>query len=185
MASRLIESLATTEAFAELFSDASVLRAMLDFEVCLARAEAKVGLIPHEAGHAIIAAAKPEAFDPAQLARDGMLAGALPIPFVKALTELVRARNAGAAGFVHWGATSQDVADTALVLLLKKAQPVLESDLARLESALRRLAEAHADTVMLGRTLLQAAPPHNIRPQGRGVAWVNSSLPEKACEGVR
>ena len=138
MAARLIESLATTDAFAELFSDRFVLQAMLEFEVGLARAEAQSGIVPREAAEAIDAAAKPEPFDPAQLATGALRAGALPIPFVKALTELVRANNPSAAGFVHWGATSQDVADTAFVLLLKRAQPVLEADLDRLESALRR-----------------------------------------------
>ena len=101
-----------------------------------------------------------------------MRAGALPIPFVKALTERVRARDSAAADFVHWGATSQDVADTALVLLLKQLQPVLESDLARLESALRRLATTHANTIMLGRTLLQAAPPITFGLKAAG--WFGS-----------
>jgi len=86
MAGRLIDSLATTEALAELFSDTSVLRAMLDFEVGLARAEARHGIVPQTAADAIAAAAKPEAFDATQLANAGMLAGALPIPLVKALT---------------------------------------------------------------------------------------------------
>lgn len=102
MSARLIESLATTDAFAELFSDRFVLQAMLEFEVGLARAEAQSGIVPREAAEAIDAAAKPEAFDPAQLATDALRAGALPIPFVKALTELVRASNPSAAGFVHW-----------------------------------------------------------------------------------
>jgi 3-carboxy-cis,cis-muconate cycloisomerase len=172
MAARLIESLATTETFGELFSDASVLQAMLDFEVGLARAEARVGIVPKAAAEAIAAAAKAESFDAAQLARDGLLAGALPIPLVKALTEQVRRRDPAAAGFVHWGATSQDVADTALVLVLRRAQPVLESDLSRLESALRALAEGHAKTVMLGRTLLQAATPTTFGLKAAG--WLGS-----------
>jgi 3-carboxy-cis,cis-muconate cycloisomerase len=172
MAARLIESLATTEAFAELFSDTSVLQAMLDFEVALARAEARVGILPSTAAEAIAAAAKSESFDATQLANDALLAGALPIPVVKALTEKVRLRDPAAAGFVHWGATSQDVADTALVLLLKRAQPVLVSDLSRLESALRQLAEMHEQTVMLGRTLLQAAPPTTFALKTAG--WLGS-----------
>jgi 3-carboxy-cis,cis-muconate cycloisomerase len=73
---------------------------------------------------------------------------------------------------VHWGATSQDVADTALVLLLKRAQPILESDLDRLQRALRRLAEEHANTAMLGRTLLQAAPPTTFGLKAAG--WFGS-----------
>lgn len=169
---RLINSLATTEVWAELFSDMSVLQAMLDFEVGLARAQAKVGIVPRAAADAIASVAKPETFDPAQLAKDGLRAGALPIPFVKALTERVRANDPAAAGFVHWGATSQDVADTALVLLLKRAKPILESDLRRLERSLRRLAETHANTPMLGRTLLQAAPPITFGLKAAG--WFGS-----------
>ena len=172
MAGRLIESLATTDALAELFSDTSVLQAMLDFEVGLARAQAKVGLVPRDAADSIAAVAKPELFDAAKLAKDALLAGALPIPLVKALTESVRAKDSAAAGFVHWGATSQDVADTALILLLKRARPLLESDLARLENNLRRLAETHANTVMLGRTLLQAAPPTTFGLKAAG--WLGS-----------
>lgn len=156
---RLIDSLATTESLAELFSDHSVLQAMLAFESALARAEALCNIIPQSAADVIAAAAQPDFFDPATIAREALLSATPAIPLVNALTERVRAKDSAAAGFVHWGATSQDVCDTALVLLLKRAQPILESDLKRLEKALRRLAEEHANTVMLGRTLLQAAGP--------------------------
>ena len=81
------------------------------------------------------------------------------IPLAKALTARVRSADAEAARFVHWGATSQDVADTGLILLLKRAQPILAADLSRLEKKLAALSEKHRETVMLGRTLLQAAPP--------------------------
>src|SRR5258708_5062340 len=156
---RLMESLATTGPLAELFSDQSVLQAMLDFEVALARAEARLKIIPQTAAETIAAAARAEALDGAAMAEAALRAGTPGVPLVKALTERVRAQDPVAAGFVHWGATSQDVTDTALVLLLKKAQPVLESDLERLGQALRRMAEEHAQTIMLGRTLLQPAPP--------------------------
>jgi 3-carboxy-cis,cis-muconate cycloisomerase len=156
---RLIESLATTEPLAELFSDRSVLQALLDFEVALVRAEARVGIVPHAAAESIAAAAKVEAFDAAALSREMLRAGTAGIPLAKALTERVRAKDTEAARYVHWGATSQDVADTALVLLLKRAQPILARDISRLEQALRRLSEEHRNTVMLGRTLMQAAPP--------------------------
>jgi len=159
MPARLIESLSTTEPLADLFSDSSVLQAMLDFESALARAEARLGILPQKAAAAIAAAAKAEGFDTAALARGILRAGTPGFPLVKMLTDRVREANAGAAGFVHWGATSQDVADTAIVLLLKRAQPVLESDLSRLDSALQRISAEHDDSVMLGRTLLQPAPP--------------------------
>jgi 3-carboxy-cis,cis-muconate cycloisomerase len=155
----LIDSLATTAPLAELFSDQSILEAMLSFEVALARMQARAGIIPETAANAIATAAGPANFDTKALSGDALRAGTPGIPLVKALTERVRVGNPAAAGYVHWGATSQDVADTALVLVLKRAQTILELDLARLEEVLRCLTVQHADTVMLGRTLLQAAPP--------------------------
>jgi 3-carboxy-cis,cis-muconate cycloisomerase len=155
---RLIEALATTGPLADLFSDQSVLRAMLQFEVALAKAQAHVGVIPKRAAKAI-AVLETSDFDTSKLAHDTLRAGTPSIPFVKALTEIVRRKDSPAAGYVHWGATSQDLVDTALILLLKQAQPVLAKDLALLESSLRALSEKHKNTVMLGRTLLQPAPP--------------------------
>ena len=159
MFTRLMESLAATERLSQVFSDASVLRAMLDFEAALARAEARSGVIPEAAAAAIGDAANAEGFDTAELARQALRAGTPAIPLVRMLTERVRARDAKAAGFVHWGATSQDVVDTALVLLLRQCRPVLEADHERVIRGLRRLSDEHAGTVMLGRTLLQPAPP--------------------------
>jgi 3-carboxy-cis,cis-muconate cycloisomerase len=159
LAARLIESLATTEPLAELFSDTSILQAMLDFEVALARAEARGGIIPKSAADSIAAAATTDQLDIKALSRSMFRAGTPSIPLVQALTEKVKARNREAGGWVHWGATSQDVADTALVLLLKRARTILAGDLQRLEKALTTLSEEHKATVMLGRTLMQAAPP--------------------------
>lgn len=159
MSARLIDSLATTPALAEIFSDESVLGAMLDFEAALARAEARTGVIPGKAAEEIAGLARPASFDVAALADAAFRAGTPAIPLVQALTEQVRRSDEDAARFVHWGATSQDVVDNAMSLLLKRAQPVLNADLLRLEKALTKLAERHKDTVMVGRTLLQPAPP--------------------------
>ncbi|HEY1677512.1 MAG TPA: 3-carboxy-cis,cis-muconate cycloisomerase [Candidatus Sulfotelmatobacter sp.] len=159
MSASLIDSLATTEALAELFSDRSVLQAMLDFEIALARAEARIGIIPSTAAEAIAKAAKAEEFDLPALSRASLRAGTPTIPFVRALTSLVRAQNEEAGNFVHWGATSQDVSDTAMVLLLKRAQALIEDDLSRAERGLQALSEKHKNTVTLARTLLQPAPP--------------------------
>lgn len=155
----LIDSLATTEALSAVFSNENIVKAMLDFEVALARVEAKLGVIPQEAGDAIANAAKPESFDVSAMWRGTLRAGTPGIPLVKALTERVQAANAKAAAFVHWGATSQDVADTAFILLLKQARPLLEADHSLLIAALEKLADHHKNSVMLGRTLLQPAPP--------------------------
>ncbi len=159
MAVRLIESLSTTEPLADLFSDESILQAMLQFEVALARVEAMLGLVPRSAAAAIASAARTANLDAAAIAGEAPLSGTFAIPFLRAFREIVRAQNGEAAGFVHWGATSQDLCDTALILLLQKAQALLEADLRRLEKALQRLSRQHRRTAMLGRTWLQAAPP--------------------------
>ena len=172
MTARLIESLATTGPLADLFSDDLLLQAKLDFEAALARAEAHAGVVPQAAADAIRAAAKAGHFDPAALARETLRAGTPGIPLAKALTAKVRAANADAARYVHWGATSQDAADTALILLLKRSQPILAGDLARLEAALRRLSGEHERTVMLGRTLMQAAPPVTLGLKAAG--WLGA-----------
>ena len=156
---RLVDSLATTESLAELFSDASVVQAMLDFEIALARVESRLGIIPASAADAIAGVASASQFDIPELTRKALRAGTPTIPFVKALREIVGAKDSAAAEFVHWGATSQDVTDTAFVLLLKRAQPLIEADLRRSERGLAALSEKHKNTVMLSRTLLQAAPP--------------------------
>ena len=178
MSGRLIESLATTPALAALFSDESVLQVMLDFETALARAEARHGLIPMEAADAIAAAARPDKLDISVLAEAAFRAGTPTIPLVKMLTDLVRKTDAEAARFVHWGATSQDVADTAMSLLLKRAEPILIADMLRLEKALANLSERHKKSVMLGRTLLQPATPVTFGLKAAG--WLAS-----VCRGRR
>src|SRR6202050_2953151 len=178
MSARLIESLTTTQAMAALFSDDSVLQAMLEFEKALARAEAQCGLIPKEAADAITAAARPGEFDFSALAEATFRAGTPAIPLVKILTEQVRQTDPEAARFVHWGATSQDVADTAMSLLLKRAEPILIADMLRLKKALADLSERHKQSVMLGRTLLQPAPPVTFGLKAAG--WLAS-----VCRGSR
>jgi 3-carboxy-cis,cis-muconate cycloisomerase len=168
MFTRLVESLAATERLSEVFSDASVLQAMLDFETALARAEARCGVIPANAVAPIADASRAQGFDTAELARLSLRAGTPAIPVVKMLTARVRAIDPDAAGFVHWGATSQDVADTALVLLLRRARRILQTDHERTLAALRRLSEEHAATVMLARTLLQPAPPVTLGLKAAG-----------------
>jgi len=159
MSSRLIDSLATTGALAEVFSDQSILQAMLDFEAALARAEARAGVIPGRAAEAITAAARAEGMDAAAIALEARESGTVSIPLVKALIARVQAADAPSARFVHFGATSQDVADSAMVLTIARARSILAADHTRLERTFRQLSDRHAGTVMLGRTLLQPAPP--------------------------
>jgi len=168
-----MDSLAATEAVSRIFSDTSVLQAMLAFEAALARAEAQCGVIPARAAAAITEAARaPETFDCAELARQSLRAGTPAIPLVRVLTEKVRAQDQEAAVYVHWGATSQDVVDTALVLLLAQCRGVLVAGHQRVQRGLRRLSQDHANTVMLARTLLQPAPPITFGLKAAG--WLAS-----------
>src|SRR3954447_19013644 len=159
MTSHLLDTLGTTDAFAEVFSDRSLIAAMLQFEVALARAESRLGVIPIQAADDIAACSEVEAFDAAAIAAGARESGTIAIGFVQALTARVRERDATSAGYVHWGATSQDVTDTALVLCLGQARPLLERHHGKLMAAIHTLADDHAGSVMLGRTLLQPAPP--------------------------
>jgi len=159
MTVRLVSALGASAASADCFSDAATLRHMLRFEAALAEATAAAGLIPKRAASVIVKACDPSLYDPVPLAAAARRTATLTVPVVKALTEQVRQRDAKAADYVHWGATSQDVIDTAMVLQLGEALPPLLKTLDGIVSALARLATKHRMTPMLGRTLLQPATP--------------------------
>ena len=103
----------------QAFSAEAFVRAMLDFERALAVAEAEVSVIPQEAARVIDKACTDLSLSPETLAVEGKHSGSLAVPLVKALTDHVARADARAAAFVHYGSTSQDVLDTALVLCLK------------------------------------------------------------------
>ncbi|MEX0730087.1 MAG: 3-carboxy-cis,cis-muconate cycloisomerase [Aquisalimonadaceae bacterium] len=145
----------TAEMEREIDSRAWV-QAMLDFEAALARAQARVGVIPAQAADAIAAACRVEHTDIAAIAADTIKGGNPAIPLVKALTARVAPQGAG---YVHWGATSQDAMDTGLMLVFRRALPLLLADLQAIETDCAGLAETHRGTVLAGRTLLQQALP--------------------------
>ena len=159
MSSTLIDCLLTTDGLAAVFSDGAVLDAMAAFEAALARASAAAGVIPAAAAEAIAQAASRGGFDASTIASDARRGATPAIPFVKILRERVAAIDTGSATYLHWGATSQDVTDTALVLVLQQARALIEADHDRLERSLRALSDRHATTIMVGRTLLQPAGP--------------------------
>ena len=155
----LVHALGSSPATARAFSDAATLRHMLRFEAALAEAVAEAGLIPARMAPVIVKACDPALYDPATLAEAARRSATLTVPVVKALTDEVAKRDAEAAGYVHWGATSQDVIDTAMVLQLGAALPPLLKDLDAIVAAFAALAHRHRKTPMLGRTLLQPATP--------------------------
>jgi 3-carboxy-cis,cis-muconate cycloisomerase len=136
--------------------DVAWLQAMLDTEAALARALEAAGQAPAGSGAAVTAVARARNFDLARLGREAALTGNPVPPLVRALTALVPEPAAAA---VHQGATSQDIIDTAAMLMARRVIGAAGADLARAAAAAARLASAHAGTVMAGRTLLQQAVP--------------------------
>ncbi len=139
-----------------LFDDHAHIRAMLDVEAALALAEGKVGVIPRPAAEEIAKAARALELDPSALRQETAKA-AIPVPaLVGALREAV---GGNAAQYVHWGATTQDIMDTGLVLRLRQALDIIASRLNTTIDLLANLADTHRTTVMVGRTRYQQAVP--------------------------
>ncbi len=155
--SGLLGPLFTTPAMKACFSDPARLDAMLEAEAALARAQAKLGLVPPELAEALLAGALTlRRWDIAALGQATALAGVPAIPFVKAVQttlppELERS--------FHQGATTQDIMDTALVLQMRRALRLLEDELRGVLTGLIALAMRHRDTPCVGRTYGQHAAP--------------------------
>lgn len=163
------DTLFTTDAMRAVFTDRAGLQRMLDVEAALARAQAATGVIPAAAAEAIVRHCHADAFDLAALRDAARSAGNLAIPMVAALTRAVAADGAQAKGYVHWGATSQDVIDTGLVLQLRDALALLDADLDRLVAALGEQVQRHRRTLLPGRTWLQQALPVTLGLKLAGV----------------
>jgi len=175
---KLFDRLFRYEAIDRIFSDQAYIQSILEFEAALARAEAKVGVIPAADASIIAAACHAESFNLEELATQAALSGNAAIPLVKQLTELVAKENKDAARFVHWGATSQDAMDTAVVLQLRRALEVMDQDLARLTATLASLADKYRATPTAARTWMQQALPTTF---GFIVAgWLDAILRHRA-----
>lgn len=159
MSSQLLSPLFSSAAMRAIVSDRARLQRMLDFVAALARAEAAVGVIAVSAAGEIADACRAERYDLAILADAAAEAGNVAIPLINSLRAEVAKRNKSAAGAVHWGATSQDTIDTALVLELRAAIDALLSDLDRATKAFTALTGRHRRNLTVARTLLQQALP--------------------------
>lgn len=154
--SRHLADVFSTAPMRAVFSELNSLKSMLAVEIALAKVEAGLGVIPPEAAAAIASAAKVERLDLDELATGTMRAG---LPIVNLVEQLIRLTGKPHGEFVHWGATSQDIMDTALMLQMREALDIVDRDLENLISALSALARTHRDTPMVGRTKLQHAIP--------------------------
>ncbi|ALO12997.1 Adenylosuccinate lyase [Streptomyces venezuelae] len=151
--------------------DRAFLQAMLDAEAALTRAQAALGHAPGPAAEAVTEAARADRFDTRDLALRARAGGNPVIPLVTALTAAVPAH---AAPYVHRGATSQDVLDTATMLVAARTLPLITAELHRAAEAFGRLAAAHRDTPMAGRTLGQHAVPTTFGLKATG--WRHLAL---------
>lgn len=159
MSSLLTTPLYASAAMRELMTDQARLQRMLDFEAALARAEAAVGVVSATGAVTIAEACDAAKYNVAALVEAQVPSGNIAIAVVEALTSTVAERDAAAASFVHWGATSQDMIDTALMLELRAAIDALVADLDIAVKGFATLAGRHRRTLAVARTLMQQALP--------------------------
>ena len=146
----------STSEFLDIFNDHARVQAWFDVEVALAKAQGQLGVIPKEAAQEISQKAVVENVDVSEIGQ-GISATAHPIvPAIRALEEIC---DNGAGEYIHYGATTQDVMDTGLVLQIKKSWPIILRDLTGIQGALIKLAKKHRSTPMVGRTHGQQALP--------------------------
>jgi 3-carboxy-cis,cis-muconate cycloisomerase len=159
MTSQLMTPLYAGAAMRAIMSDRARLQRMLDFEAALARAEAALGVITATSAVVIGEACDAAHYDIAALVEEQLPSGNIAVAVVNALTRKVGSRDKAASNFVHWGATSQDVIDTALVLELRAAIDALVADLDTAIKGFTTLAGRHRRTLAVARTLMQHALP--------------------------
>ena len=159
--SQLYASLFYQKDVTDIFSDSSLVTYMIQVEVALAQAQAQVGVIPQNAANTIAQVAEHalDRFDFSALAVATGLAGNIAIPFVKQLTAIVKDIDEDASRYVHWGATSQDILDTACILQCCDALNIVEAQLQQCYSTALEQAKQYRHQVMIGRTWLQQALP--------------------------
>jgi 3-carboxy-cis,cis-muconate cycloisomerase len=166
--SALFRDMFGTAEMRAVFSDEALVGRYLETEAALARAQARAGVVPQSAADAIHAAAQAVVIDFDKLRRETEIVGYPILPLVHQLSEA-----AGEAGrYVHWGATTQDIMDTANVLQLRSALDIVERDLKELRDCLADLARKYRDTPMPGRTHLQQALP--ITFGYKAAVWLSS-----------
>jgi 3-carboxy-cis,cis-muconate cycloisomerase len=174
MSGELFRPIFVPNRFREAVSGRAWLGAMLEAEGALAVAEARAGLIPEGAAEIIVSCCGVERFDPEEIGRQGRAQGNPVPPLVRALTEAVSGVSEDAARYVHRGATSQDITDTAAMLVSRRALDLILTEVDGIAAACASLADTHRDTLMPGRTLLQQALPTTFGLKAAG--WLVSVL---------
>ena len=154
--SQVFRHIFSTEAMRQVFSDEARVQYYLDIEAALAKVQGRMGIIPAEAAEEIIAHCHAEQFDMQKLKTATERIGYPVLPVVQQLVGLCRD---GLGEWCHWGATTQDITDTATVMQIRAALDLIEADLKAISTALAGLAKQYRDTPMAGRSNLQQATP--------------------------
>ncbi len=163
-ASTVVDSILFRDAFGtphmrEVFADRSLIQRYIEVEVALARAEARCGVIPAEAAEVIARESRLDRVDFDHMRHETDIVGYPILPLVHQLVALCGEGDGEAGRYVHWGATTQDIMDTATVLQVRAALDLVDADISELRRILADLARKHRDTPMAGRTHLQQALP--------------------------
>src|SRR6202140_3745294 len=154
--SAVFRDIFTTEKMRAVFSDENRVQKYLDFEAALARAQGKLGIIPKEAAAEIVRPCDAKNIDMAKLKEATEKTGYPVLPVVQQLVKLCKD---GLGEWSHWGATTQDITDTATIMQIREALDLLEKEIAAIADALAALAKKYRDTPMAGRSNLQQAVP--------------------------
>lgn len=154
--SAVFRDIFSTEAMRRIFSDEARVQYYLDIEAALARAQARLGIIPQDACDEIVRHCNAAEFDMAKLKTQTERIGYPVLPVVQQLVALCRD---GLGEWCHWGATTQDITDTATVLQIRDALALVEADIDAIANSLADLARNYRDTPMAGRSNLQQAVP--------------------------
>jgi 3-carboxy-cis,cis-muconate cycloisomerase len=173
----LYQSVFYSEKVNNLFTDEAMIGYMLQFEAALVKAQESHNVIPASAAEIIEGCCRVENINIAQIAADSGLGGNVNIPLIKQLTAVVKQKDAEGSKYIHFGATSQDVIDTAMMLQARDALTIIADDLKQLIKQLASLAEEHRETVMIGRSFMQHARPITFGYKVAG--WLDALLRSK------
>ena len=168
--SKIYKDLFGTEAMRDIFSDDSYIDRCVRVEAALAKVQGNIGVIPKDAAKTIVKMATPKAIDRKALKDDMEIVGRVIAPIVKQLTAACGDQGA----YVHWGATTQDIMDTVVVLQIRDAFAIIDKGVNEIIHILKRLTHEHRDTLMAGRTAGQQALPTTFGL--KTVVWLEEML---------
>ena len=170
--SAIFKDIFGTEAMRQVWSDGNRIQKYLDFEAGLARAQARLKIIPQEACDEILKHVKVDQYDIEKLKKETERIG---YPVLPVVSQLVKLCKDGLGEWCHWGATTQDITDTATIMQIREGLAIIEKDINDISDALAALAKKYRDTPMAGRSNLQQAVPITFGYKSRPISPPSSA----------